>query len=261
MKIALMSDLHLECGSLDVSNKENADVLILSGDICEARNTGKFLPFFTACSNAFKHVLYVLGNHEFYGDEYEEAKVKIRNTLQHLTNISILDNQHKIIDDVLFIGSTLWTDFNKEDPISMWQSGRVMNDYGLIRVKHEEDGEIISRRLQPQDTLKMHYNSKQYVKDALIAHLKQKTVVVTHHCPTAKSVHAKYQRDVHVNGAFFSNQEEIMRVYPQIALWTHGHTHEKFDYEVFNTRVVCNPRGYAGYEETSVNYEAKLIEI
>ena len=123
-----MSDLHLECGYLDVLNEEGADVLILSGDVCEARNAGKFLPFFTACSNAFKHVLYVYGNHEFYGDEYEEAKVKIQNTLQHLTNITILDDKFKTIDGVLFIGSTFWSDFNRGDPITMWQCGRVMNE-------------------------------------------------------------------------------------------------------------------------------------
>jgi predicted phosphodiesterase len=258
MEVALLSDLHLECKMFDIEAEvKGADVLILSGDVCEARNTGKFLSFFTNCSKKFKHVLYVFGNHEFYGEEYHEAKVKIKNTLQHLSNIIILDNESITIDGVLFIGSTFWTDFNKEDPISMWQCRRVMNDYNLIRIKDEE---IESRRLQPQDTVVMHQEAKKKVT-SMLEQKDIKTVVITHHCPTSKSVHEKYKGATHINGAYFSNQENLIFDNPQIALWTHGHTHEPFDYMCASTRVVCNPRGYAGYEESSLNYATKFIEI
>jgi len=47
----------------------------------------------------------------------------------------------------------------------------------------------------------------------------------------------------------------------QIRLWTHGHTHEDFDYEIGTCRVVCNPRGYVGHEPRAQNYQFKTVEI
>ena len=47
-----------------------------------------------------------------------------------------------------------------------------------------------------------------------------------------------------LTSAFASNLEDLMES-DRAALWVHGHMHESFDYEVYGTRVVCNPRGYS----------------
>ena len=44
--------------------------------------------------------------------------------------------------------------------------------------------------------------------------------------------------------AFASNLENLMDG-DRLAFWVHGHMHESYDYEIYGTRVVCNPRGYA----------------
>ena len=64
-----------------------------------------------------------------------------------------------------------------------------------------------------------------------------------------------------MNGGYHSNLEEFIMDRPNIKLWTHGHTHEDFDYMVGDTRVVCNPRGYIGYEARADKWKLKVVEI
>ncbi len=52
-----------------------------------------------------------------------------------------------------------------------------------------------------------------------------------------------------------------MRDNKEIKLWTHGHTHEDFDYMIGTTRVFCNPRGYINYESKADNWTLKSVEI
>jgi Icc-related predicted phosphoesterase len=89
----------------------------------------------------------------------------------------------------------------------------------------------------------------------------KKYVVVTHHAPTPLSIAKCYKEDRLMNGAFHSDLSEFIMDRPQIKLWTHGHMHNVSDYVVGETRVVCNPRGYVGYEERAINFELKFMEI
>jgi 3',5'-cyclic AMP phosphodiesterase CpdA len=41
MRIATCSDIHLEFADINLQNTENADVLILGGDICVAADLGR----------------------------------------------------------------------------------------------------------------------------------------------------------------------------------------------------------------------------
>ena len=64
-----------------------------------------------------------------------------------------------------------------------------------------------------------------------------------------------------MNGGYSSDLSQFILDNPQIKLWTHGHTHETFDYVIGETRIVCNPRGYIGYENRADEFKLKTIEI
>jgi hypothetical protein len=80
-------------------------------------------------------------------------------------------------------------------------------------------------------------------------------VVVTHHAPSKASIKPRYQGDHLMNGGYSSDLSEFILDNPQIKVWTHGHTHDHFDYMIGSTRILCNPRGYAGYEERSQEFD------
>jgi Icc-related predicted phosphoesterase len=117
---------------------------------------------------------------------------------------------------------------------------RGMNDHRKIKWGIGEN----SRNFTPEDALKLHKTSKNWLKERFSEPFSGKTVVLTHHCPSERSVHAKYAGQV-LNHAFFSALDaEIEEWKP--AYWIHGHTHVGFDYMLGETRVICNPKGYPG---------------
>jgi len=305
MKIAITSDVHLEFGDLILKNEENADVLILSGDICVASDfrdpdvysivqggkTQRYTEFFIRCANEFKNVIYVAGNHEHYNGDYAETFPILRKYLGHIENLHILDKEHVIIDDVTFIGGTLWTDMNAQDPVTLSHIRGVMNDFRIIQnstemvsyktmvnaydadgnVKLDENGQSIQQaefhkrpaRFTPEDTVQDHKKMLQYIQvtTAMLGENTNKYVVVGHHAPSKASTHPRYKDEVIVNGAYSSRLDQFILDRPQIKLWTHGHTHEDFDYMIGTTRVVCNPRGYINYEDRADNFKLKYVEI
>ena len=88
-----------------------------------------------------------------------------------------------------------------------------------------------------------------------------KYVVCTHHTPSYASIHPRYANSELMNGAYTSDLSEFILDHPKIKLWTHGHTHEDFDYMIGTTRVVCNPRGYSGYESRADRFQLKYVEV
>jgi Icc-related predicted phosphoesterase len=289
MKIAIASDVHLEFGDLILKNEENADVLILSGDICVAADFRKsdpygiigkgkserYIDFFSRCAFEFPKVLYIAGNHEHYNGDYAETFTILRNYLGHIQNLHILDKEHVTIDDVTFIGGTLWTDMNAQDPVTLSHIRGVMNDFRIIQNSTEmvsyktfnvnEEGTQIPTfhkrpaRFTPEDTVQDHKKMLQYINVA--SEPLGKYVVVGHHAPSKASTHPRYQTEVIMNGAYSSRLDQFILDRPQIKLWTHGHTHEEFDYMIGTTRVVCNPRGYINYENRADDFKLKYVEI
>jgi Icc-related predicted phosphoesterase len=102
--------------------------------------------------------------------------------------------------------------------------------------------------LTPQHTVGVHKNSFDFIKNTVESDPEHKYIVVTHHAPTKLSIKPQYEGDHHINGAYSSDLSNFILDHPQIKIWTHGHTHHLFDYVVGETRVICNPRGYKGYE-------------
>ncbi len=256
MKIQLVSDLHLEFGDIIVENN-NADVLILSGDILVAEKMDKkFTDFLARVSKSFPNVVYVAGNHEFYHGRWNKTIKILREHCHSYTNVHFLEQDTVVIDGVVFVGGTLWTDCNNNDPLTLHSLSGMMNDYRLIRV--EDAG---YRPLKPADTIVRHKKTVKYIQHVLDQNKDKKCVVVGHHSPSFQSVHKQHQHDTLMNGGYHSNLCDFILDHPQIKLWTHGHTHYTFDYLIGTTRVVCNPRGYHNYS-VNPNFDSdKIIEI
>jgi Icc-related predicted phosphoesterase len=288
MKIAIASDIHLEFGDLDITNDNQADVLILSGDICVAvdldmrdrRQTEMgfarwrsemFHDFFERCTANFPHVIYIMGNHEYYHSDFATELGEMRRKLAHLSNLYILEREIKVIDDVTFIGGTLWTDMNNRDELTMYHMRTMMNDFRVIQNSavpvhfRTQEGEFKTRvaKFSPEDAVTEHVKMKEYIQVVtdMLGKNPNKYVVVGHHAPSRKSTHEMYAHDTIMNGGYSSDLDEFIEQRPQIKLWTHGHTHHPFDYMIGETRVVCNPRGYAGHEARADEWKLLTVDI
>ena len=307
MKIAICSDIHLEFGAISLENTENAEVLILSGDICVAKDildrdpyetrfddkSSRIHLFFQECCARFKHVVYISGNHEHYHGDFAETFKIFRERLGYLVNLHILDKESVLINDVMFIGGTLWTDMNKEDGITLFHMKSMMNDFRTVKnsnrmvsrkvmkYKKDENGQYVSEikdgvsvmieegfefkeyvsTFSPEDAVEDHKKMLGYLKVVIEGKHDQKFVVVGHHAPTKLSTHPRYADELIMNGGYSSDLSEFILDHPQIKLWTHGHTHEEFDYLMGTTRIVCNPRGYINYEDRADNFKLKFVEV
>jgi DNA repair exonuclease SbcCD nuclease subunit len=267
MKIQIVSDLHLEFSDINIQNENAADVLILGGDIMLAEKVLKpeseygvrFRDFLKRVSFQFPHVIYIAGNHEFYGGYWTKSLDQLRMACGVHDNVYFLERDTKIIDDVVFVGGTLWTDMHKFDPLTLHAVRDMMNDFRAIN--NDDRGYT---KLKPADTCDRHRKTLDYIKHVAGEHKDKTVVVVGHHSPSYQSIHEQYRSDHLMNGAYHSDLSSVMLDNPQIKLWTHGHTHHCFDYTIGDCRIVCNPRGYHqdnGWSEDTGWDPNKIVEV
>ena len=294
MKIALASDVHLEFGPLEINNTDGADVLVLSGDICVAGDLGdrdvhnllgehtkshRYHAFFEYCAAQFDHVIYIAGNHEHYNGDYATSIPHLKSKLSYLKNLHVLEKENITLGDVTFVCGTLWTDMNKEDPRTLASIRGMMNDYRVIRNSSKKvsfksrmpdpenpDKDFFTFQERdaifcPEDSVEDHKAMLAVIREAVAANPAGKFVVVGHHSPSKLSTKPQYEGEFIVNGAYSSDLSELMLDHPQILMWTHGHTHHEFDYRIGTCRVVCNPRGYHGYEQQAEDWQLKTFEV
>jgi len=240
MKIAIASDLHLEFAPLKLTNNENADVLILAGDICTAKHLVKYLDFFKDCAEQFKHVVYIAGNHEHYNYMFNDTLKDLKEGLAVWENIHVLDNETFEYDGKVFIGTTLWTDMNKGCAHTMLQAEAFMPDFRIVKYNDS----VNYTKLTPLQSTKEHDKSVKYVQHVIENSKDKDVIVVSHHAPSKKSIHRRYAHETLMNGAFHSELDYMMELADNIKLWIHGHMHDEFNYNIGITNVVCNPRGY-----------------
>ena len=184
-------------------------------------------------------MLYVPGNHEFYGGSIAGTVAELKR-LSTGSDIHVLDDDEVAIEGVRFLGNTLWTDFmlfgeGEKRAAAMREAQRFMRDFSRIRL-----GES---RLTPDASAVLFKRHAAWLESKLAEPYAGPTVVITHHAPSRKSVHPRFAGSL-MNACFVSDAERLLD--GRLArLWIHGHTHDSFDYSVNGTRVLCNPRGYA----------------
>jgi hypothetical protein len=222
------------------------------------QRVARFRDFLKRCAFQFPHVVYIAGNHEFYNGKFHKGIQYLRDECSKFPNLHFLERDCVKIEDVTFIGGTLWTDMNKGDPLTLHAVRDMMNDFRII--KNDEKGYT---NLKPADTVVRHKETLAYIRSVIAERHDEKFVVVGHHSPSHQSVHESYRNEHLMNGAYHSDLSEFILDHPQIKLWTHGHTHHPFDYMIGETRVVCNPRGYEsdGYCEDSGWNPNIVIEV
>lgn len=247
MGFRYMSDLH----GVIPEGEYLEDTLLLAGDVAEfGGNSGsKLLGLLTEICEKYKEVIFVPGNHEYYGTNIGSLESKIREGMAEVSNFTLLQNAEYVdVGDVRIFGATLWSDV-----ISILNTVDLfMNDYRYIRIGPPE--EPWKRKIKPADTLSIHRDHVKALNDALSEYT-DKCIVVTHHSPSTKSTAAKYT-DNPLNPAY-STDIELVR-WPNI--WIHGHTHTSFDYEHNGSRILCNPKGY-GFENPAFSSFDNYFEL
>lgn len=236
--IQVVSDLHFEFYSSFFTVKEfisslrkesSANIIVLAGDIATKTWINSILEIF---SENWEHVIFVCGNHEYYGSSFREIHDLLSSVPE---NVHILNDSSFEIDNFRFLGSTLWFEYKERS-----FDDRYMNDFHRIINISNEVGKI-------------HENTVEYLKNSI----QQNDIVITHHLPCFESVDPRY-KDHHLTKYFYSPMEDII-VNTQPQLWIHGHTHSSCDYMFHKTRIVCNPFGYVGY--TKNDSFSKILEV
>ena len=267
--------------------------------IMDSAKLNRFYEFFGAASKNFPNVVYVMGNHEHYHGDFAKSAETLRNFLKDFDNIHFLDKEYVELNEHIFYGGTCWTNFDQGygpgDTDAMRHIQGMMNDYRGVKnsnrmvtrtvpiYKTDSDGKYVMEKNQygydayveigtkktehvstfsPEDSYEDHLAFMQGLTDALESRPEMKFIVCGHHAPSKQSTHPRYKNETMINAAYSSDLSQfILNNQPQIKVWTHGHTHEPFDYMIGTTRIICNPRGYDKYEQRAEDFELQYYEV
>ena len=237
MKIRILSDIHndhyqQEYGKdfeLPVLKDEKDTILIIAGDLCELSRLDSNISFIESLCVRFKSVFWVTGNHEYYSGTLDQI-VPVDEYLNLYSHELILPSEK-----IAIIGETLWTDFDKKNPLLMVQAQFEYSDYDYIF----DDKDC---RILPEKILSLHNEQKHILSDKCNYYrmLDYKVIIVTHHSPSYQSVDVKYKGD-NYNGLYCSELEYMVQ---NANYWIHGHHHDCCRYKISDCEVICNPAGY-----------------
>ena len=294
MRISYASDIHLEFGKINLKNKDNADLLILAGDVCVAQDfvdkkdrtrSACYAKFFKQISKEFPETIYIKGNHEHYHGDFQTTHSIIKNHLSKFPNIYFLEKESFEYKNVLFLATTLWTDMDHHNPDVEAAIKYDMNDFRVVTNGEMTDEEFQSsqvwnpysyspksdrmKKFTPYDAAEEHKLCLNFIDTAyelgtIFYPTIKDVVVVTHHAPTFTSVHPKYQmhkEDKIMTFGYASNLENFILTHPNIKYWFHGHVHTPFHYMIGQCQVLCNPRGYINREQIANDFKLRTIEI
>jgi hypothetical protein len=250
LRIQIASDLHLEFyrGSIpDDLIKPAAPVLALLGDI-GLPDDPKYEQFLLQQAAQFRHVLVVLGNHEFYQARAgvpvktcDKVKDRVRQICSLRPNLIFMDKTSLLLDGVRVLGTTLWSDI----PISRAaEVGRSLNDYHLIFV----DDQGLTRKLCTDDTGAWFRDEVSWIESEIQSSMaagERNCIVLSHHTPSTRGTSDPMYDSSPIACAFSSNLTRLMRDGgTNVHTWCFGHTHYNNDFMLCGTRVVANQRGY-----------------
>ncbi len=233
MRLHILSDLHQEFGELDIPSVE-CDCVILAGDVSTKHNGLRWI------QKRFRNVpvIYLCGNHEFYGDKLPKLTDRLREETRG-SNIHFLENDSVTIGGFYFFGCTLWTDMALmgDWKVGVEEARLTMNDYKRVRNSAQN-----YKRLSPRDTRSLHLNSLEAMRQFFATHDAKNSVIVTHHAPSILSLPEKRRTEL-ISCAYASHLDDFILEH-QPRLWVHGHIHHSNDYHIGKTRVLANPRAY-----------------
>lgn len=252
MKIRLLSDLHTEFRlpykTHPMSEYRGEDVLVLAGDIASgATNTKAVIQHFLDLG--FPHVVYVPGNHEYYGSTLKHFDDKLLAWCEQTRGVHFLRPGQVIIDEVVFTGGTLWTNF-MDNPFSQSVAKRVINDFRQIK------------NFQTKDAYELYYKHLDYIKQSYQNRREgYKTVVVTHFLPARECIAPRWRGGDLIND-YFANDLGSWIAEMTDTTWLFGHTHDSMDFYIGDTRMVCNPHGYYNALNDGIGFDPfKTIEL
>lgn len=268
MMFRLFSDIHLD---FDAGEHENPvphlwqpielpedleSTLLLAGDLWVDNRPFKQyegVAWIELVAKRFKHVVLILGNHDYWHGSLDRAPDKAKESITKLglTNVHLLERDTIVIDNVKIVGTTLWTSFNKGHPLVLYQAGQMMNDYHQMTVGTGQ----IRRKCKPQDVYNTYLKSYDWLTKAAKRDTPgQGLLIMTHMAPSYQSINEMY-RVPHQETMNFLYYSDLDYTVLDIAadVWVHGHTHVPRAYMIGATHVMCNPRGYAGHEDTGYN--------
>jgi predicted phosphodiesterase len=251
MKIRLLSDLHTEFRlpykTADFAEYRGEDVLVLAGDIASgSTNTINVIKFFKA--QGFPQIVYVAGNHEYYGGDYVQFNEKMAEKCAVLDGVHFLNPGSVTIDGVLFTGGTLWTNF-AENPFSQTRARRAINDFRVIT------------NFDVNQCAQTYYEHIDFIKQAYEARGDKRVVVVTHFLPARECIAPRFRGPDLIND-YFANDLGGYIATMENTTWLFGHTHDATDIVLGDTRVVANPHGYYTAVDDGIGFEPfKVIEV
>jgi predicted phosphodiesterase len=240
--VQLLSDLHFEfhqdggrelVASLDPTR---VDVLVLAGDIAVGEGISSALALFAEryCHSA---IVYVHGNHEFYGTDRKSVLELTSRACAAHPNVVWLDGATADVAGRRFLGAPLWF---RRDPKAD-RHKRAMTDFSEIR-----------------DFESWVYEENARALEWLDAELREGDIVITHHLPARRSIAPRFSNHP-LNPFFLCDVEALVRE-RKPRLWLHGHTHVSVRYDIGPTTVLANPFGYARWEVNADFDERLLVE-
>jgi len=221
MKIGIMSDIHMSTRRLWDYDAEDGVFYICAGDISEEADIRHSFN-----QKHADHMFSINGNHDYYGGYFTDA----------IHGTKLLE-----VDGVKIAGATLWTDLSNSLHWISYVRGLI--DYHYIK-------DITQERM-----IETHEAHKHFLLNS------DADIIVSHHTPSYQSIHERFRNDI-CNTSFSNNlDEQILSMKKPPKLWIHGHTHDRFDYMIGETRVICHPRGYRGEHYDYTEYKPLIVEI
>ena len=251
MKIRLLSDLHTEFRlpykTHQMSEYRGEDVLVLAGDIAGgSTNTMDVIKHFL--KQGFPQIVYVAGNHEYYGGDYVDFNTKMERKCSEFDNVHFLNPGSVTIDGVLFTGGTLWTNF-ADNPLSQSAAKRGINDFRVIK------------NFDTNECARAYYKHVDFIKQTYEQRGNKKVVVVTHFLPARECIAPRYRGADLINDYFANDLGQYINTMSDTT-WLFGHTHDATDIVLGDTRVVANPHGYYSAMNDGIGFDPfKTIEV
>lgn len=237
MKINFISDVHVEFGVYDHQVPDDADVVVIAGDLAPGLTA---IDWLDDLNRKIKQpIIYVPGNHCFY---HTNLHYWIQQLESHCKQIGVefLYRSSTEVKGVVFVGGTMWTAMNIAGDAgrNVLMAPRLMSDYKYI---HGHYG-----LLSPEEVIDEHEKTVAFFDSELSKHAGKQCVVVTHHAPSGQSL--TYRESGIYSPYYATDLEDTLIKKHNPALWIHGHIHITANYQVGSTKIRSNPRGYAGHE-------------